>query len=83
MKIHRAVVVATGNIPLVAMFDDIWQRARGQYYFADFLAHRNSVETVYTEHRPLLLAMQQGPEEAVSAMRQHIREGLEVHQAHS
>ena len=83
MKIHRAVVLATGNTPLVAMFDDIWQRARGQYYFADFLAHRNSVETVYKEHRPLLLAMQKGPEEAVSAMRRHIREGLEVHQAHS
>lgn len=82
MKIHRAIVLATGNVPLVDMFDDIWQRARGQYFFADFLAHRESVQTVYREHRPLLAAMRQGPEEAFVVMRNHIREGLDVHLTH-
>lgn len=79
LRVHRAVVEATGNDALVALFDDLWQRARGLYFFADFLAHRQAAETVYREHKPLLTAMRKGPDEAFDAMRAHIQDGLAVH----
>lgn len=79
MEFHRAVVEATGNPALLDLFDDVWQRAKGLYLFADFLAHRETHETVYLEHRPLLTAMHKGPDEAFEAMRQHIHAGLSVH----
>lgn len=79
LKVHRSVVEATGNLALVDLFDSVWQRAKGLYLFADFLAHRETNETVYLGHRSLLTAMRKGPDEAFEAMRQHIRAGLNVH----
>jgi DNA-binding GntR family transcriptional regulator len=39
LAIHRSFVAATGNPMLLDMFDEVWQRARGQSLFADFVAH--------------------------------------------
>ena len=79
LSIHRAVVEATGNPPLLELFDDMWLRARGLAMFADFLAHDSEPEPVDIRHEPLLVAFREGSEASFVAMRSHIRAGLSVH----
>ncbi|MCP3801967.1 GntR family transcriptional regulator [Allokutzneria sp. A3M-2-11 16] len=80
MSIHRSVVEATGNPPLLELFDDVWQRARGRALFADFLANDTERVPVDEAHAPLLTALRESPEAGYVAMCDHIRSGLRVHQ---
>lgn len=79
MQVHRAFVEATENSVLLELFDVVWARARGQAAFADYLAHATDGTRLDGEHRPLVAALHDGPDEAFEAMRVHIREGLAVH----
>lgn len=80
LSIHRAVVEATENPPLLELFDDLWLRARGLAMFADFLAHDIEHAPVDKRHEPLLVAFGKGSDASFVAMRDHIGAGLRVHQ---
>lgn len=80
MSIHRAVVEATGNPALLELFDDIWHRAMGLVLFADFFTHDTERLPADRRHEPLLNAFRKGADAAFEAMRDHIREGLNVHE---
>ncbi|WP_433598326.1 GntR family transcriptional regulator [Nocardia sp. CA-135953] len=79
LRIHRALVEATGNPVILVLFDDIWQRARGMATFADYAGHVKPTMSVRDEHLPLLDALRSGPDEAFTALRGHIREGRTSH----
>lgn len=81
VAVHRSVVEASGNPMLLAHFDDVWMRARGLAIFADFLNRQTEHTPVEIAHEPLVKAFAVGPEASFQAMREHIREGLHVHQA--
>ncbi|WP_436326254.1 GntR family transcriptional regulator [Brevibacterium sp. FAM 27836] len=79
LAIHRSFVAATGNPMLLNMFDDVWQRARGQSLFADFVAHDTEKISVFDRHIDLVSALEVGPDAAFVAMRRHIADGKNVH----
>lgn len=79
LRIHRSLVEATGNPMLIALFDEIWQHARGRATFADYVEHTESPTSVRAEHLPLVAALEAGPDEAFNALRGHVREGRRSH----
>lgn len=78
LRVHRAVVEATGNPTLLALFDEVWQRARGVAVFADYIEHAHPVDP-RADHGALLAALRAGPDEAFAVMREHIRHGRHEH----
>lgn len=79
MTIHRVVVEASGNPALVDMFDMLWHRARSFVAFANYMARDSSGETVEDAHLGLVYALEDGPDSAFEAMRDHIRLGRDTH----
>lgn len=79
IAVHRAVVEATGNAILVEHFDNIWLRARALAAFADFFSRDVKHVPVHVAHEPLLKAFAGDPTTSFEAMRDHIRDGLQVH----
>lgn len=81
LTVHRAFVEVLDNPVMLDLFDEIWQGARGQAMFADYLAHARNKVSIEKAHLPLVAALRKGPEAAYEAMVAHIRAGLIVHQA--
>jgi len=79
MHIHRTIVEVVDNPVLLSLFDEIWQRARGLAAFADYLAHDRQHQPIDKQHAPLVKAFRAGPDQAFTAMRDHICAGKDVH----
>ncbi len=77
-NIHRTVVAQTGNEVLLDMFDSIWNRGLSIRSFAAYpIPDRQDNRG---QHLLLLEQIKTGtPDEAESAMVEHIREGLDNH----
>lgn len=81
LAVHRSFVEVVDNPVLLELFDTIWQGARGQAMFADYLAHERHHVSISRSHEPLVRALRKGPEAAYAAMRRHIAAGLNVHRS--
>lgn len=79
LRIHRKVVEVVGNPALVELFDQVWQRARGLATFADYFEHERFKVSVQSAHLPLIDAFRAGPDQAFTAMREHINAGHQIH----
>ena len=75
--IHRTFVAATGNRFLLEMFDQIWNRSVGFLVFAELASDELSLSL--NDHLDLCEVVKEGDAQAaVKAMRQHIRDGLDM-----
>lgn len=79
LTVHRSFVEVLDNPVMLDLFDQVWQGARGQAMFADYLAHERNRVNIASSHEPLLEALETGPDAACEAMLTHIRAGLDVH----
>lgn len=79
LAVHRSFVEAVDNPVLLELFDTIWQGARGQAMFADYLAHERNRVSITKSHEPLVRALRRSSDAASTAMRKHISAGLKVH----
>jgi DNA-binding GntR family transcriptional regulator len=81
-RVHRAVVEATGNPILVAMFDDLWGRSLTIRAWQDFYVAHPRPTDVSAEHAGVVAAIRSGSSTAAErAMLDHIRAGHRVHAA--
>ena len=77
--IHREFVVQAQNPFLVEMFDSIWNRSRCPFLFSELGS--TELEKSLTGHLELCELLDRRDEQlAMQEMRQHIRDGLELHQ---
>lgn len=77
---HRAIVEATGNEILLAMFDGVWNRAKAVQIFEHFIqSQQGRTGDEWEHHRAIVDAMRQGPEIAADVMHHHIWEGHDSH----
>ncbi len=77
--IHRAFVSETNNSFLLEMFDSIWNRSSSYILFSELSS--SNLNKSLTGHIELCNVLREGNAHiAVSAMREHIREGLQLHQ---
>ena len=78
LHIHRTIVEQADNRVLLDIFDGIWGRGISLWLFA--AARTNQAQPDPDVHHQLLEVLQNGsPEDARSAMTEHIREGLSQH----
>lgn len=76
--IHRTIVEQADNRVLLDLFDGIWGRGISLWLFAATLTNQSPPDPEL--HRQLLDVLQTGsPEQARSAMTEHVREGLSRH----
>jgi DNA-binding GntR family transcriptional regulator len=78
LLVHRAVVEATGNPQLVDLFDAVWTRARTLQVYSSYFERELVHLPIREVHQGLLDALCASPQQAASAMRQHIREGMDA-----
>jgi DNA-binding GntR family transcriptional regulator len=78
LLVHRAVVEATGNAQLVALFDAVWSRARTVQAYSSYFRRELVHLPIRVVHQDLLDALADDPERAAAAMLQHIREGRDA-----
>lgn len=77
--VHRAVVESLENPVLLDTFDLVWSGAKSLQAFRDYVTHVTATTSLRADHEPLLRAFEHGPDEAYSAMIEHIRAGLGRH----